>query len=459
MRTIAGLAMTLCVGLSAAAPGSPGPMEYDIDGGRLGPVAVYAPEGVPGSVVLFIAGDDGRDSRVVGMANQLRSWGALVAVIDPGRSLQGSNPAVEFEQLGHVLEKRAGLRNYRAPLLVGYSSGGRLAHTVAMEDPHGTFGGVITLGACVNPAAVPPAQLQPRATTPGPPWLALHGALDRVCSAEAVRAVVALDPAAKFVLLPKVGHAFTVEADWLPQFQDAYAKMVTATTERSPVVSPAAGPVTGPVASPVADLPLAEVMARPVAAGPLADTFVVLLTGDGGWAGLDQEVAAALAQRGIPVVALSTLRYFWRERTPGEAALDLNRIIQHYVIAWRRHQVLLVGYSFGANVLPFLVGQLPRTSRHAIRGISLLAPATHTGFEVHVADWIPGSVPEGRPVRPALEALAGMPILCLTGVGEGDNLCAALPKGLARTVELPGGHHFDGDSATLATEILSFTGL
>jgi len=174
---------------------------------------------------------------------------------------------------------------------------------------------------------------------------------------------------------------------------------------------------------------------------------------------LIQDVAAALAQRGVPVVALSTLRYFWRERVPGDAALDLNRIIQHYAVAWRRHQVLLVGYSFGANVLPFLVGQLPPATRHAIRSISLLAPATHTGFEVHVADWIPGSVPEGRPVQPALESLKGTPILCLSGAGEGDNLCAALPKGLARSVELPGGHHFDGDSATLAREILGFTGL
>lgn len=445
MRTVVGLGLTVSMALSATAAGAPTAREYSFDGGRLGPVAVYEPDGTPDSVLLFVSGDAGWDGGVVEMARQLRGAGALVAGIDLRHSPQAPGMAIELEELGHRVEKRAGLTNYRAPLLVGYSSGGRLAHAAAAEAPHGTFGGLITLGACIDQAAVSPPQ-QPHGIPSGTPWLALHGALDRVCSPEAARAVVARDPAAKFVLLPNVGHAFGVQADWLPQFRDAYAKLVTASAE------PARLP------SPVADLPLTEVMARRAATGPLAESFVVLLTGDGGWAGLDREVAAALAERGVPVVALSTLRYFWHERTPVEAAGDLNRIIRHYAEAWKRPRVLLVGYSFGANVLPFLVGQLPRATWQAIRSISLLAPATHTSLEVHVADWIPGSVPEGRPVLPALEALKGTPILCLSGAGEADNLCATLPKGLARSVELPGGHHFDGDSATLAGKIVGFTG-
>jgi type IV secretory pathway VirJ component len=46
----------------------------------------------------------------------------------------------------------------------------------------------------------------------------------------------------------------------------------------------------------------------------------VLLTGDGGWAGLDQELAERLAARGVPVVGFNSLKYFRTERTPEEAA-------------------------------------------------------------------------------------------------------------------------------------------
>lgn len=443
-RAAAVLAVTACLGLPAAASGAP--TEYSLDGGHLGQVAVYAPDGVPGSVVLFVSGDGGWNSEVAGMARQLRSWGALVAGIDVRRCVQASTPTAEFQQLGHALEKRAGLKNYQAPILIGYSSGAGLTYTLAREAPRGAFAGVISLGFCADPP-VPAHGKVPTGVELGVPWVAMHGALDQVCSAEATRIFVAGIPGAKFVLLPNVGHGYSLEGDWLPQFLDAYLKLVTATTE--PAIT----------ASAVADLPLAEVPARNVAVGPAADTFVVLLTGDGGWAGLDKDVAAALAARGVPVVAWSTLRYFWRQRTPQNAARDLDRIVRHYTVAWRRHQVLLVGYSFGANVLPFVVGQLPPTARHAIRGLSLLAPARHASFEIHVADWIPGSVPEGQPVQPAVEVLKGTQILCLYGAEERDSLCAALPPDLARTVKLPGDHHFGGDSATLASEILGFMGL
>ena len=48
--------------------------------------------------------------------------------------------------------------------------------------------------------------------------------------------------------------------------------------------------------------------------------IALLITGDGGWAQLDKEVSAALEARGVPVVGLNSLKYFWGERT--KEALD-----------------------------------------------------------------------------------------------------------------------------------------
>ncbi|MEO8224753.1 MAG: AcvB/VirJ family lysyl-phosphatidylglycerol hydrolase [Gammaproteobacteria bacterium] len=452
MRAAAVLAITICLGLPAVCRAAPA--EYSVDGGHLGPVAIYAPDGVPGGVVLFVSGDGGWNSGVVGMARQLRGLGALVAGIDVRHCIRNavssgpgcSRPAEEFEQLSHSLQKHAGLKDYRAPILVGYSSGAGVVYDLVREGARGTFAGAISLGFCASDSVGGQRALQPGAAV-NVPWVVLHGALDQVCNVDATQAFVAGIRGAKFVVLPKVGHGYSVEDNWLPQFRDAYLKLVTATTEPAPSKSE------------VSDLPLVEISARGNPAGAVANTFAVLLTGDGGYAGLDQDVAAALAERGVPVIAWSTLRYFWRERTPAEAARDLDRIVRHYTEAWQRQSVLLVGYSFGANALPFLVNRLPPDTRKLVLSVSLVAAATHAEFEIHVADWIPGSVPEGPPVQPALRSLTGIPILCLSGAGEADNLCATLPTGLARSVELPGGHHFDGDSATLAREILGFSGL
>ena len=74
------------------------------------------------------------------------------------------------------------------------------------------------------------------------------------------------------VKLPLVGHGFSVERNWMPQFRAAYARLA------------ALPPPVAAAAPEISDLPLQEVHA----AGP-AQEFALLLTGDGGWAGLDQD--------------------------------------------------------------------------------------------------------------------------------------------------------------------------
>src|SRR3546814_3102258 len=101
------------------------------------------------------------------------------------------------------------------------------------------------------------------------------------------------------------------------------------------------------------------------------DSFAVLLSGDGGWAGLDKDVGEALKMHGIPVVGIDSLRYFWGKRTPDGLAQDVDRIIRYYAQRWHRHHVLLIGYSQGANVLPFAYNRL-RSEEHTSELQSLM---------------------------------------------------------------------------------------
>ena len=72
-------------------------------------------------------------------------------------------------------------------------------------------------------------------------------------------------------------------------------------------------------ATAVPGVPVIEMTAP---AGGSATPLAVVLSGDGGWAGVDREVAKVLAgQRGVLVdVGLDTLEYFWNARTPATPA-------------------------------------------------------------------------------------------------------------------------------------------
>jgi type IV secretory pathway VirJ component len=179
-----------------------------------------------------------------------------------------------------------------------------------------------------------------------------------------------------------------------------------------------------------------------------------MLSGDGGWASLDKNLGAALAARGIPVVGWNSLRYFWSARTPEEAARDLDRIVRHYFAAWGKKRAMLVGYSFGADVLPFLVSRLPAETRVCVTGVGLLGLSTQAAFEFHVTNWL-GAGGDGRyPTLPEIRRLQGLRVVCVEGADERDSACRSMPP-WASVVTVPGGHHFGGDHSQLPAMLLA----
>ncbi|MBS0395197.1 MAG: virulence factor family protein [Proteobacteria bacterium] len=457
-------------GRDAPAPALPGELKFAY--GPFGEVTVYRPAGRAQSVALFVSGDGGWNLGVVDMARHLLEQNAAVVGIDIRHYLKAVNApggacksfAVDFEGLAHEVEGRLKLPEYLPPVLVGYSSGATLVYATLIEAPKGTFAGALSLGFCPDLDVTQKicrgsglAYEPVYAKTPVPPpvkgvlftpakgnvtpWIVFQGDADQVCEPAATRRFVAQTGSAELVWLPKVGHGYSVEKNWLPQFRASYQKL-TAHAAPPKVTLPE-----------VADLPLVEV---PAAAGAGPGPFAVLMTGDGGWAGIDQDVAGALAAHGVPVVGWNSLKYYWQGRTPEAAAADLERIVRRYSAAWQRREVLLVGYSFGADVLPFLYNRLPPDLRAQVRSVSLLAPSDAATFEFHVSDWIPGAGGGGRPTRPEIARMGEARLLCIYGADESDSPCRGLEGPGRRGVALAGGHHFGGDYESLARQVLDF---
>ena len=200
----------------------------------------------------------------------------------------------------------------------------------------------------------------------------------------------------------------------------------------------------------VHDLPLIEL---PSATG---NTLAVFLSGDGGWADLDQQVSAALAAKGIAVVGLNTRSYLHSKRTPDEAARDVSRLMTHYMSSWNRDRVAIVGYSRGADIAPFVASRLPAEQRARLSLVAMLGLAPFAGFEFHWGDMLHTVRRPGDPLTlPELERLRGVPMLCVYGLEEKESGCRDAPDSLVKRYARGGAHHFDGDYRALADIIIA----
>ena len=121
-----------------------------------------------------------------------------------------------------------------------------------------------------------------------------------------------------------------------------------------------AGSITVQAADPpdraaIDELPVVELPAE----GRPNDVLAIILSGDGGWADLDKVFGEAFQKQGLDTVGFDCLKYFWKTRQPEEVSQMLGTVLRYYLHAWNKKRVLLVGYSFGACWMPFLVNRLP----------------------------------------------------------------------------------------------------
>ena len=65
-----------------------------------------------------------------------------------------------------------------------------------------------------------------------------------------------------------------------------------------------------------------------------SDTLVILMSGDGGWQEVEQQVTRQFNDSGVSVVGLNSLKYFARKRTEAETASDTERVIAVYRKRW-----------------------------------------------------------------------------------------------------------------------------
>jgi type IV secretory pathway VirJ component len=192
------------------------------------------------------------------------------------------------------------------------------------------------------------------------------------------------------------------------------------------------------------------------AANP-GDTMAVFLSGDGGWVWFDQHVGGDLAARGVPTIGFDTGEYFSVMRTPEDAARALADTLRAGFKRWKASKAIIVGYSFGADMSPFMVNRLPVDLRKRVTEVALMSPADKASFQVTLAERAGLDFPGARPTEPEFDKLiaGGVRVECLHGEADTDSFCLRLEaKHGVRQHVMEGGHTFNDKHEQIAEALL-----
>ncbi len=454
-RNFCGVLTLLCLTLTGVLACSSGFSDSEtLAHGRFQSVHVYKPKSEVQHFALFFSGDGGWDDDLGDIAKALAAQGTLVAGIDTAelfKELEKDGgkcvfPVGDMENLSHFVQAYYKVPTYFTPILIGHSAGASLAYAALAQAPKGTFTGGLSLSFCADLDLRKPlckaGSLDYTVRSDGGVVYASHRprALCRLpgsrftvprtkCARSTKRARSSRKtPGARFVALPGVTHSYDDMETWLPQFDAAYTSITA--LEPPHLQAPPHS---------LADLPIVEV--PPTGSGN-EDTFAVLFSEMA--VGRDRSRGSdVLASRGIPVAGWDSLRYFWTPRTPSGVSVDLDRILRYYAEHWHRQKALVVGYSQGADVLPFAVNRLPPQSRALVARTVLMSIGQTAAFEFHVTNWF-GSGNHELPIGVEMEKMPGASTLCLYGEGDTDTICPKVGPAHAIVIKLAGGHHFGG---------------
>ncbi|MGD9507272.1 MAG: virulence factor family protein [Geminicoccaceae bacterium] len=412
-----------------------------INGLTLGTIEVRRPAGEPKGLVFLFSDRDGPSADFRLAIDRLVERGLIVAPVALAPFLRRQDGlgreclylVSDIEEASRRIQAAGGRDRYLTPIVTGTGMGGAVAYAALAQAPDATLAGAASDGfttridtrfpLCAGaPVSADPAGGFDYGPHPLPGWWRVTPLPDDTQAAQEFAAAAGAEDA--LVPAPEGGLADRLLALIEPALQAAGTDAVAA-------------------------LPLVEL--PPTAPG---EVMAIVYSGDGGWRDIDKDIAGRLHELGMPVVGVDSLRYFWTERTPEASAADLARIIAHYRQVWDRSRIVLIGYSFGADVLPFLVNRLPEAERAALARISLLALSRTADFEIHVTGWLGVDAHEGS--LPTVPELAKMPLAivqCFYGAEETDSACMLPELKGAQIIQTPGGHHFDGDYGKLADAI------
>lgn len=184
-----------------------------------------------------------------------------------------------------------------------------------------------------------------------------------------------------------------------------------------------------------------------------AKPVLLYISGDGGWNKFSTALMQEFSEAGYPVIALNAKSYFWERKTPRQTGTDVQALLNKYVKEWKRDKIVFLGYSFGADVMPFVYNNLGAEWQKKISYQVLLSPSPKTDFEVHISEMLGYRRKNGLSVVDEINKTTECHFLFLFGEEDDDFPLNELKIKNYKNLTLPGGHHFDNNINELVNKI------
>jgi len=409
---------------------------------RFGSVEVTTSDAPPrGLVMLATAASEAQASREDAVA--LAGEGLIAVTIDLDafrRALESTPPdedchyvSDDLKDIAQAVHRALGIERYFFPVLAGRGEGAAFAYAALAQAPDNTVAGAVSIG-------FEPVLRSDRSYCFEP---LLEPAREGTFKLRA-------EPA-----LPSPWHVIVTnkERTSIEQFQHDIPKAdvipVDADTRRALVESAIRLSRAGERGT--SGLPVSIVRPNGSVTG-----LALIVSGDGGWRDIDKTIGDLLAKRGVAVVGLDSFRYFWSKKDPAQVAADLALLLEYYGKEFGTDRHALIGFSFGADIMPDVWPLLPKAVRGRVRTVSLLGLGLTADFEITVAGFVGATTAESRPLAPLLNQLPLEKTQCIYGKEDaeaGETSCTAPEFDRGERVAMEGGHHFDGDYGAVAEAI------
>ena len=185
-----------------------------------------------------------------------------------------------------------------------------------------------------------------------------------------------------------------------------------------------------------------------ITASDTTKPLIFYISGDGGFNKFSTSFMQLLNKQGFAIIGLDARNYFWHKKEPAEAARAIEEVINKYNKQWKRKNIVLIGYSFGADVSPFMLTHFSADIAGKVSRIVLLSPSDKTDFEIHVLQMLGWGSSSGKSVPDEINKIF-RPVTIILGDDENDFSYNKLTIKNKEVVKMPGGHHYDGDVVAL----------
>jgi len=184
--------------------------------------------------------------------------------------------------------------------------------------------------------------------------------------------------------------------------------------------------------------------------------LVFYISGDGGYTSFSEGLCTALNTAGHKVTSFNSKSYFDDKKTPQQTTDDIVNYLNDKFNKRNDQQFVLVGYSFGADITPFVVNLFPDSIKKKLVSVVLLSPSTSTDFETHVWDKLGLKKKRNMDVVAEVNKLGAIKTTIILGNDDDEFPIKSIKLKNYVHELLPGGHHYEGNTDEVAKKMMKY---